>query len=288
MLLKQNIELRHECDLTHEHLATICTRFFADKPLPPLPPPRPRDREGLRCAEAAAVTIQRAWIRHAACSRQQRMLARQASDRTCLEGGVLRPPGATAARAGAQKPPASCPTAAQAARELDMPWVAPDVELAKEFAEFNHPRKGGPGGVPFPICKTTLGRYCVLGGCGEQLDLWDEGQVSELSVYGSGVTTYFKGLKWQAWTTFCLFLVYLPQLVLNAFGDGAPVQTNGEFEAVAKTTLGNLMRTLTVNGVVEIPFCQQLTAAYFPSSVDCVIDRARLAMVRPACRAVSA
>lgn len=106
--------------------------------------------------------------------------------------------GAAAARAGAQQP-LSCPTTAQAARELEMPWLGPDVELAKEYAEFNHPRKGGPGGPPFPLRKTTLGRYCVLGGCGEQLDLWDEGQVSELSLYGPGLTNYFKSLVSRLW-----------------------------------------------------------------------------------------
>lgn len=87
--------------------------------------------------------------------------------------------------------------------------------------------------------------------------------------------------KWQAWTTFCLFLLYLPQLLLNAFGDGAPVPTSGGFDAVAKTTLGNLMRTLAVqNGVVEIPLCERLTSAYFPESIRCTIDWPRLAMVR--------
>lgn len=93
VLLERNIELRHEADLSHEHLAQICTRYFADKPLPALPPPRPRDRERLRRMETAAVTIQRAWIQHSAAKRQRRMLARQASDPTCLEGGILPPPG---------------------------------------------------------------------------------------------------------------------------------------------------------------------------------------------------
>ncbi len=94
VLLKQNIELRHEQDLSHEHLSKICTRYFADRPLPPLPPPRPRDRKWASIEHAAVITIQRAWIQHAACKRQRRMLARQASDRTCLEGGILPPPGA--------------------------------------------------------------------------------------------------------------------------------------------------------------------------------------------------
>ena len=56
--------------------------------------------------------------------------------------------------------------------------------------------------------------------------------------------------------------------------------TSGGFDAVAKTTLGNLMRTLAVqNGVVEIPLCERLTSAYFPESIRCTIDRPRLAMV---------
>lgn len=93
-----------------------------------------------------------------------------------------------------------------------------------------------------------------------------------------------KQQKWQAWTTFCLFLLYLPQLLLNAFGDGAPVPTNGSFESLGKSTLGNLMRTLQAqNGVVEIPLCERLTSAYFPESVRCTIDRPRLAMVRTCC-----
>jgi len=59
------------------------------------------------------------------------------------------------------------------------------------------------------------------------------------------------------------------------------VPSNGGFESVAKTTLGNLMRTLEAqNGVVVIPLCQRLTASYFPASINCTIDRTRLAMVR--------
>ena len=39
----------------------------------------------------------------------------------------------------------------------------------------------------------------MIGGCGEQLDLWDEGQVSEFGQFGPGITNYFKFLKWCAW-----------------------------------------------------------------------------------------
>ena len=34
----------------------------------------------------------------------------------------------------------------------------------------------------------TLGRHCHAGGCGEQLDLWNEGRTSEFSQFGM----YFK------------------------------------------------------------------------------------------------
>lgn len=119
-----------------------------------------------------------------------------------------------------QQPPAFRPTSTQAARELEYPWVAPDVELAKDYAEMNHPRKGGPGGSAFPLFSTTFGRYCVLGGCGEQLDLWDEGQVSEMALFGSGVTNYFKclvrlGSSWTirvafGWCTSVLHVLTCP------------------------------------------------------------------------------
>lgn len=93
------------------------------------------------------------------------------------------------------------------------------MELAKEYAEFNHPRKGGPGGAPFPLYSTTLGRYCVLGGCGEQLDLWDEGQVSELSIYGPGLTNYFKTLVSPP----CVVLFGLASTSLNVVLTHTPI-----------------------------------------------------------------
>ena len=40
--------------------------------------------------------------------------------------------------------------------------------------------------------RDTLGRHCMTGGCGEQLDLWNEGATSEFSQFGSGITNYFK------------------------------------------------------------------------------------------------
>ena len=60
--------------------------------------------------------------------------------------------------------------------------------------------------------------YSCLGSCGEQLDLWEEGQVSEFGIYGAGITNYFKYLKFLYWLFFALSLVALPSLVLNFYG----------------------------------------------------------------------
>jgi hypothetical protein len=76
--------------------------------------------------------------------------------------------------------------------ELDMKWVKPSWALAKEFEAENRPHRSGKGMRPYNWRTVTLGRHCTVGGCGEQLDLWDEGQMSEFAQFGSGVTNYFK------------------------------------------------------------------------------------------------
>lgn len=54
----------------------------------------------------------------------------------------------------------------------DTPWEAPSVEEARSFEKAIHPRH--PEGGKFKTIESKTGRYCFLGGCGEQLDLWDE------------------------------------------------------------------------------------------------------------------
>ena len=46
------------------------------------------------------------------------------------------------------------------------------MEEARVFEAAIHPRR--PEGGKFNAETATMGRYCFLGGCGEQLDLWDE------------------------------------------------------------------------------------------------------------------
>lgn len=63
----------------------------------------------------------------------------------------------------------------------DTPWVPPSMEDAKKFQDNLHLRH--PEGGKFDARDVKMGRYCFLGGCGEQFDLWDE----VYSMYGSWV-----------------------------------------------------------------------------------------------------
>lgn len=136
---------------------------------------------------------------------------------------------------------------------LDTPWKPPDWVSAKRSLDFMHPRRGGKGGVEFDTMATTTGRHCTLGGFGEQCDLWAEGVVSEYSIYGPGVTNYFKFLKWLYWLLIVLTILSLPALVINI--NGVVIASRG-FSDLASTTVGNL-ENLFFNGTVHIqlPLC---------------------------------
>lgn len=54
----------------------------------------------------------------------------------------------------------------------DTPWEPPSMEEAKNFEDELHLRH--PEGGKFDVREAAMGRYCFLGGCGEQFDLWDE------------------------------------------------------------------------------------------------------------------
>lgn len=159
---------------------------------------------------------------------------------------------------------------------LDVPWTPPDLTKAKRYADYVQPRRdlGRGGRVPFTWSKTTTGRHCCLGGLGEQLDLWEEGQASEFAVYGPGVTNYFKFMKWGVGLMAALTIIALPELVLNVSGD---YSTNNGLQALAKTTLGNL-GSIVANQSLEIrlPGC----AGYgFAGGVDCSLDTSSLALL---------
>lgn len=154
---------------------------------------------------------------------------------------------------------------------LDAPWEKPDADKAKRFSDFVQPRKGGKGGSKYNFWKTTTGRHCCLGNLGEQLDLWEEGQISEFGIYGSGVTNYFKFIKWCFWLFVVLAIVAIPAVVLN---DSGPAQSNNGLQALARTTAGNLVSPYAnVTLDLQIPGCN----SYGVYDVNCALDKATLA-----------
>ncbi len=77
-------------------------------------------------------------------------------------------------------------------QELESEWIKPSWRAAKRFEAENRPHRSGRSMKKYNWKSVTLGRHCTFGGCGEQLDLWDEGQMSEFAQFGSGITNYFK------------------------------------------------------------------------------------------------
>jgi len=76
--------------------------------------------------------------------------------------------------------------------ELKMEWRKPSWKYAKKYEILNRPHASGKEMKKINWRKGTIGRHCPSNGCGEQLDLWNEGQISVFSQYGSGITNYFK------------------------------------------------------------------------------------------------
>jgi hypothetical protein len=76
--------------------------------------------------------------------------------------------------------------------EIEVEWRKPSWKFAKRHERMVRPHRAGKRMAPYDWKKVTLGRHCYAGGCGEQLDLWNEGRTSEFSQFGSGITNYFK------------------------------------------------------------------------------------------------
>ena len=76
--------------------------------------------------------------------------------------------------------------------EINVAWRKPSWKFAKRHERTVRPHRAGKEMKPYKWRSVTLGRHCYAGGCGEQLDLWNEGRTSEFSQFGSGITNYFK------------------------------------------------------------------------------------------------
>ena len=191
------------------------------------------------------------------------------------DGGAIRnqqlPPSPS------RSPPKSSPVTKSVKKRkvqniIQQPWTPPDWKQAEKFANFNQPRKGGNGGTRFELLNTTSGRHCYIDGCGEQFDVWAEGKVSEFSIYGSGVTNYFKFIKWMGWVLLLCSLITLPELVLNIYG---PNVSNKGLRDIAQTTIGNLASGLDSSSgslSIHIPGCYD-TQVY---NINCDLSKANL------------
>ena len=140
--------------------------------------------------------------------------------------------------------------------EIHVEWRKPSIAFAKKYAALNHPHRPGKQMTRYVWTSATLGRHCWVSECGEQFDLWNEGRTSEFSQFGSGITNYFKFLKWSTWVLLLLSIIHLPVLILNTFG----VEGRKSFSSaikdqtlVAMTTFGNLGSTNVT--AVTIPGC---------------------------------
>ena len=152
--------------------------------------------------------------------------------------------------------------------ELDVEWRKPSYRYAKRHDASSRPNRDGN---PYNWRKITLGRHCTYAGCGEQLDLWDEGTTSELSQYGSGITNYFKYLKWCCWVMLVLSIFHLPVLIINLLGGSLQYNASN----AASTTFGNLGSANEVF-YVQIPGCE---LADFAAGDDaCTISKDQLAV----------
>ena len=157
----------------------------------------------------------------------------------------------------------------QLEKELDAQWVKPSWKKAKLFEAENRPHQSGVDMKPYHWRKTTLGRHCTVGGCGEQLDLWNEGQVSEFSQFGSGITNYFKFQKWCCWIMFILSIIHAPIIFFNLRASSKGYDSN----LLAMTTLGNLGDSDLE--MIKIPNCDE-DAYHFD---NCYISKNLLAIL---------
>eukprot|EP01038_Epipyxis_sp_PR26KG_P011622 gene11622-15564_t len=149
---------------------------------------------------------------------------------------------------------------------LDIEWTPPLWSIAQSYADYHKPRRGGKGGEIFSYFETSTGRHCCLGSFGEQFDLWQEGQISEFGLYGSGATNYFKFMKWCFWLFAILTIISLPLVVLNLYG---PYEANIGLKGLAKTTAGNLAPSIANTTLsLQIPGCNT-----FLKGLDCNLTR---------------
>jgi len=241
LLADQGIEVRGGDSAPRESLVRICEALFADGRPSGLSPPM-LSNEVLKAEEAARI-IQRTYFA-TACRRDE-------IESDSEEDGRGEP----------------ADNEDDDDDELDIEWRRPSYRYAKRLDISSRPNRDSKS---LDWRRITLGRHCTMTGCGEQLDLWDEGCTSELSQFGSGITNYFKFLKWCCWVMVVLSILHLPILIINVMGGSLQYEANN----AASTTFGNLGAANEVF-TVRLPFCD---VGDFVSEDGCLISKDRLAI----------
>ncbi|CAM9660424.1 unnamed protein product, partial [Choristocarpus tenellus] len=224
-VVRQNLEVRGSARLEHSHYVAIMDKLFQGCSEFP-DPPEPLTEEFKARREAAAKRLQDVWFNRKR-ARWNILKVNANPDGHLAANPLLSPRGVMAA-------------AERGRVDEFTPWQKPDEAVAVAFRDSIHPRD--PTGEKFNLKASTTGRYCTLGGCGEQLDLWDEGQISEFAPYGAGVTSYFKFLKFCAWSFFVISFGVLPHIFINVAADAIEASTSTDI--LSLSTIGNLGSSL--------------------------------------------
>lgn len=206
LLVQYKIPIRDSANATHDTLVRICdTVFGADIAESEKDQRRQYSIEDLVRMETAARSIQKAFLKRQALKRQQyqrqqhqHYLEDEYNIIDCEEGECQsRDDSRTSYNPGTSFRRHSMLRRINEQgddydEEIEVEWRKPSWKFAKKFEAMNRPHRSGKQMAKYDWTRVTLGRHCYAGGCGEQLDLWNEGRTSEFSQFGSGITNYFK------------------------------------------------------------------------------------------------
>lgn len=286
LLAEQGVSVRGGVCVPHETLVRICDALFRDDCIPDRPVIS-TSTEDIAIIEEAARLIQRTYI----ASKDKRSEWRQCEDEatTCGEQQVPMLDDSHVTVRSRQREstrhvnPKTFRHMSMLCRireaddssnendsddeELNVEWRKASYRYAKRYDASSRPNRDGK---PYNWRQITLGRHCTYAGCGEQLDLWDEGTTSELSPFGSGITNYFKFLKWCCWVMLVLSILHLPVLIINLLGGSLQYEANN----AASTTFGNLGSADEVFEI-RIPGCE---VGDFAADESCTISKDQLAL----------
>lgn len=283
-LVLYGIEIRFEHARDHQDMVDFATEVFSGHDMPE--PAELPSEEKKAAMEKAAKMVQKAWFNRAQYEEMVEGSERASfqnmvyeammnnADAIVVDGYEDEDGGPVQAQVaqGAGPPPLQVPHIGTLKPRdpeaiLSKKFVPANVEISEKHSALRHPTKGhGDELEPFPLWGTSTGRHCVMGGCGEQLDIFREGAVSEFGKFGPGITLYFKFLKWACWVFFTASLLTLPELIINVYGPASDEEATSSELDLFKTTIGNLGSF--ENATVTVPGCEESQFADYSCTYD--------------------